>query len=282
VGPIGTLRRPPRRKDVNELAGTVDLDAQRQQAPARAVKFAMAALRAVLLAVLLIGGAAAIVTENAAVPSDLQTLLHDVHAGRVNWIVYSSGVTQSEEIRWSTGPLTWWQARYDGSSIDVAAVLRTEARRAGQPAPSIRMVYGSRDVGSQRRPSMWGAALPWGSAATAVVLAWVVTFFAMIVQPAAYPRRYASGWCWFWLFVVGGIGPVLYLWLEPHPFWLPGVGRREESPHRRALFTGTQGFVAALLVALALQLVPLGVNKALGRTPRRAVTLVAGVRGNSY
>jgi drug/metabolite transporter (DMT)-like permease len=84
----------------------------------------------------------------------------------------------------------------------------------------------------------------WAPLAAVTGFLWLATAIGMIFTRE---HPYANRWAWFWLFVIGGVGPMLILWKEPAPlrlrFW-----RRDTEPHRwtQPPMTGGIGLLMAI------------------------------------
>jgi hypothetical protein len=72
-----------------------------------------------------------------------------------------------------------------------------------------------------------------------VKVAWIATFVIMI--GTARPRL-GNRWAWFWLFTVGDIGAILFLFFEPRAVWR-GLGPQGPASGRMA---GGQGCLMAI------------------------------------
>lgn len=193
--------------------------------------------RALALAVLVVAGVAGLLTADP--PSgDLQSFLHDLHAGKVTRIQYSPGT--DTVLRWSTGPLRWW--RLDSTSVDSAPEGEVDL-----PATIDREIAasGHRPSTSNRGSGgLWTSNLPWAPLTTAASLVW---FGAFVLMLSRGEHRYANRWAWFWMFTIGAVGSLLYLLAEPAPLW----ARRDlppRDPDRRIL--GGHGFLLAIVLSL--------------------------------
>ncbi|MDQ1654669.1 MAG: hypothetical protein QOI35_3869 [Cryptosporangiaceae bacterium] len=196
--------------------------------------------RALALAVLVVAGAAGLLTADPPF-GDLQSFLHDLHAGKVTRIQYSAG-DSTTALRWSTGPLHWW--RLDSTSVesapegtvDLRATVDREITASGH-RPEISYRGGS---------SLWTGNLPWWPLTTIASIVWFATFFVMLGRRE---HRYANRWAWFWMFTFGAVGSLLDLLAEPAPLW----ARRDlppRDPDRRIL--GGNGFLLAILLSLVV------------------------------
>jgi len=73
---------------------------------------------------------------------------------------------------------------------------------------------------------------------------WIATFLGMLFTR---DHPYANRWAWLWLFTVGGVGPMLMLWMEPTPLRLRfRRGSDETYRWRRPPLTGWAGLGLAI------------------------------------
>jgi hypothetical protein len=188
--------------------------------------------------------------------ADFQALLHDVRAGKARSVVIIDEGGDGATVRWSTGALRHWttpsgraslQIEGDGErTVDVRATIVREARAAGHP---IR-------IDSHSHAAVWTLDTWWPALGWLATAAWLLAFAAMLANRRT---RYANRWAWFWLCTQGVVGVVFYLLLEPVPLWCrPG---RELRPDWR--MRGGVGFLTALLLALLVGLLTIGVDAAL-------------------
>ncbi|MFD0855551.1 hypothetical protein ACFQ07_25140, partial [Actinomadura adrarensis] len=97
-------------------------------------------------------------------------------------------------------------------------------------------------------------------AAPFALVLWVPVFLVMLCR---FDHRYANRWAWTWLFTIGGVGVLPYLLLEPRPLWARDYGlypirRRYEEDEKR--WSGTKGFLAALLLGMVTALAAFGLQ----------------------
>jgi len=217
-------------------------------------------LRWTLLAVLLAAGAAALLTADPP-RADLQSLLHDVRAGKVDTVEILDEPGDNAEARWSTGGLRWWttpvdpatmeqEAMTETGSVDLRASLEQQARAAGHPIP----------IEQRSANALWTANLPWQAAMLIASGVWLLTFLWMLTYR---DHRYANRWAWLWLFTYGLAGALLYLWLEPRPLWRRGAARDPQRQQR-----GGAGFLYAILLGIVVSLLAVAVQHLLGAEPR--------------
>ena len=140
---------------------------------------------------------------------------------------------------WSTGPFHWRR----GQVVD-----RPTARAGFHTDMRQRRVAVETDDGETSLvkrmfslPSWFGALL---------TITWIGTFIVML---GSVPR-WGNRWAWFWMFVVGQIGVLLYLLVEPRPLWKEQHAAaetiaREPVPTER--ITGGVGCVSAIVTGIA-------------------------------
>ncbi len=202
-------------------------------------------LRVVGLAVLVVAGALAVFSVDPP-RADLQALLHDVRAGRVHAVEVRDQHSAQASVRWSTGVFRWWSAPIDPDTlveearpfasdgrgtIDVPATIDREARVSGHPV-SVRERSGH---------DLWAADLPWPALSWVATVVWLAAFVVMLLNNH---NRYANRWAWLWLFLIGTVGALLYLALEPRTLWR----RDREHPERR--LSGGAGLLYSWLLAI--------------------------------
>jgi hypothetical protein len=200
-----------------------------------------AALRWVCVTVL---SAALLLTLPRQAPRDarFERLLEQVRSGHVTSVQSPDGFA-STSVVWHEGPLRWYRA--DGPH-DALLQLEQAAERTGGQGLSFstpgRDHLWIQDLSDSDEPSWLGFAA--GSL-------WALMFFVML---ATREHAYANRWAWFWLFAVGGVGPILMLFKEPEPLrLLPG----RVLPTRRAAvrldpITGGTGLAYAVIWAIGL------------------------------
>lgn len=174
-----------------------------------------------------------------------------VDAGDVDLILLSGngGPSSSDETvwveLWSTGAFQW--RRGPVSETPVTAGEFTRSLREHNIAVE-------RDDGNSMATE-WLFRIPtWFG--TLLALTWVATFVAMI---SSRPR-WGNRWAWFWVFVIGQIGVLIYLLIEPTPLWTrtPKVGGASTDSRDVAAassvvdtrVTGGRGCLYAILASL--------------------------------
>jgi hypothetical protein len=205
-----------------------------------------AALRRVCVTVL---SAALLLALPRHAPRDarFERLLDQVRAGHVTSVQSSHGAG-STSVAWHEGPLRWYQA--SGPHDALLRLLQASTGPGGHglsfSTPGADRLW-IQDLGDSDEPS-W-------LVFTAGCL-WVLMFFVML---ATREHSYANRWAWFWLFAVGGVGPILMLLKEPEPLrllpWRPG--RPAARPHP---LTGGVGLAYAVVWAIVLPFAASGLS----------------------
>lgn len=216
--------------------------------------WASVAARALGLALLLAAGVSTLV-GNALPTADLQTLLHDVRAGKVRSVEIVDEGGDGATVRWSTGLFSYWVTTVDPASlgdgerrVDVRARIE---RAAGHP---VRIEH--------RSPAaMWTLNTLWRPLGLVATAAWLLAFVAMLANRRT---RYANRWAWFWLFTQGIVGALFYLLLESRPLWVRPD--RELPPDWK--MRGGVGFLTALLLAVLVGLLTVGAELVVGSGDR--------------
>jgi hypothetical protein len=176
-----------------------------------------------------------------------EQLLDLVRTGQVTSVQSPDGAA-STSVVWHEGPLRWYRAYgpHDG-------LLQLEQAATGPGAHGLSFSTPGRDqlwiqdLSDSDEPS-W--------LAFAASCLWVLMFFVML---ATREHSYANRWAWFWLFTVGGVGPMLMLFKEPESLRLrPWRGRR--STVRLDPLTGGVGLAYAVIWAIGLALLASGIG----------------------
>ncbi|WP_203884269.1 hypothetical protein [Planotetraspora kaengkrachanensis] len=191
----------------------------------------------ILLVVLLWGGLLTVLSANPRDRSaaDFQAALR---AGQVTYVIYEHGGEDGDVrgLRWSTGSLFWYRVKGLTEPTrrrpDLMIDPGTTASR-----PVVRWVS-SKDARFGPFPN-WPFKVPVPSVDWLVKVAWIAAFVIMI--GTARPRL-GSRWAWFWLFTIGEIGAILFLFFEPRALWR-GLGPQEPAPRR---MSGRYGCLAAI------------------------------------
>lgn len=167
-------------------------------------------------------------------------LLDGIRAGQVTMVQLHVEGTDIAAV-WHEGPLRWYRA--DGP-FDTDRQIQE-----AMTTPGARSVWLSHP-GHDR---LWIQAVSDADEPTALAFAaGLLYLWLFVVMLLSREHSYANRWAWFWLFVVGGIGPILMLFKEPEPLRL----RRRRSAPRIALepLSGGTGLACAVLWAVGLAL----------------------------
>ena len=208
-------------------------------------------------------------------PAGVGDFFHDVRDGRASAILIppTSGWLDPDDdttVTWRTGFATWHRAPYSvyggpyydnpratlpdgtvtiaGTTINApSGVVRDQLIAVAREA-SAAGGHGGISVSEQMQLSDIAHLAP--SPVTGVVVtalfAWALLLtFIFTVSPGSY----ATKWAWVWLFTIGVIGPLLFLWKEPAS---PYLLRRRGSRPTRAPISGGNGFLRALAWVFAL------------------------------
>ncbi|GII33816.1 hypothetical protein [Planotetraspora mira] len=191
-------------------------------------------VRVVLLVVLLWGALLTVLSANPRERSatDFQAALR---AGQITYVIYEASDDHLRGLRWSSGPLFWYQAKEPSTLTYMRRDLMDDLS-AVAPRPVVR--WGSSDDGEGLFPD-WPFQVPVPHVGWLVKVAWIATFVIMI--GTARPRL-GNRWAWFWLFTVGDIGAILFLFFEPRAVWR-GLGPQGPASGRMA---GGQGCLMAI------------------------------------
>jgi hypothetical protein len=162
-----------------------------------------------------------------------------LYAGQVSAVIYRHA-DHAVDLRWSTSPFTWYH------SVDPN--LKHGLTNLVGPGGTYPYVVGAKSlthpkwlafIWTLRVPDFYG----W-----LVELAWIISFVTML---RTKEHRVGNRWAWFWLFTLGQIGAVLYLFLEPRSLWR-GVGSQEPLPNRLG---GGRGLILSFCVPAAIAVV---------------------------
>ncbi|WP_019203302.1 hypothetical protein [Tsukamurella sp. 1534] len=181
---------------------------------------ALTVLRCLALLVLFTGFASA---ATASQPRSVQyeDFARDLDRGAVELIVLEessstgdvSGPTAWIAV-WSTGPFQWRRGPVvEGNPVplaDFTTLMRDRGVRVAQEDDDENTIVIAWPF---EAPAWFG---------TLLGLTWLATFLAML---SSRPR-WGNRWAWFWMFVIGQVGVLLYLLVEPAPLW-----RRQHDEH---------------------------------------------------
>ena len=198
-------------------------------------------VRMILLAVLLWG---VLVTLAGTVPRErsAEEFWARWNAGQVTYVAEKLDHSTPEpraDLRWSTGPLTWYH------STDLySRYLRRDPPHYGWTEVVHRRSYES---GGRWVLSVWPLRVPDPGTGWVVQITW---FAALIIMLRTKRHRLANRWAWLWLFTTGQVGALLYLVLEPRPLWW---GLEDRKPAGRPI-RGIVGFGLALCAGMVIGL----------------------------
>jgi hypothetical protein len=199
----------------------------------------------------------------------IEQLKGRIRSGSTSVVLTDQTSGTGVEVLWQTGFLSWSEAWYQPATTNTApdgaaGNSSTSARDQLVEELTAAAVQSGRSLGVSDvrdhkvllfNAQELGAAPPLGSIAIAL---WIVLFGHMLL---IREHRYANRWAWFWLFTVGQIGALLYLWSEPEPLLklLPRTpGRaREHQPITGGvgcLYSIAWMLVVSIVVVLLLRL----------------------------
>lgn len=209
--------------------------------------------------------------------SDYARLLDDIGHGRTSTVQIENLTSDhntggSAKVRWQTGPFSWHQATVEyvpgelsapGASGAPATAYEQVWKRTGDVAAAsghslTRREYRGHGVSGVASNLDFSTTGLWEPLAVIGGFLWLATFLGMLFTRE---HPFANRWAWFWLFVLGGLGPLLILWKEPEPlrlrFW-----RRDGEPHRwdRTPMTGGIGLLNGIGWTILLTLAASGVG----------------------
>jgi hypothetical protein len=216
-----------------------------------------AAIRLILLGVLAVAWISLVPASTAVQRSSAQ-LVGDLKAGKAHSVQYRNA---PREVRWTDGGLRWYRADILGVGVRGLAptngATTNDGSQSDPPDDDYRAWVARAIATSPRQVSYqeidasqhlsWTGELPWRGLSMVTGFVVLAAFFMMLGRNS---RRFGSRWAWFWVFVVvgNGVGPFLFLLLEPTPLWQRDAIRR--LPDRPAFRGGT-----GLLVAVGLKIV---------------------------
>ncbi|TWS20158.1 hypothetical protein FK529_08525 [Tsukamurella asaccharolytica] len=168
----------------------------------------------------------------------------------------SSGEATVWMATWSTGPFQWRRGPVAEGLMTTLSDFTVAMRDRG-----VRITTKDDDTELLTWPS---AGPTWVT--TLLGLTWLAVFLAMLISPPTYGTR----WAWFWMFVIGQVGALLYLVLEPTPLWrrdpaAGGIEPVDPLPPRRDRWNGLQGVAWSILLLLGGGMAAAGIGWAAGR-----------------
>ncbi|MEZ0074197.1 hypothetical protein [Planotetraspora sp. GP83] len=191
-------------------------------------------VRVCLLVVLLWGGLVTVLSATSLERSaaNFQAALR---AGEVTYVIYENDGDCLEDLRWSTSPLFWYHVKEPWQLTYKKNDLIHDLSTAGSD-PVVRRI-------SRRNEGLfpdWPFHVPVPRVSWLVKIAWLA---ALVIMLGTARPRLGNRWAWFWLFTVGEIGAILFLFFEPHTIWR-GLGPQGRSYVGR--MGGGQGCVMAI------------------------------------
>ncbi|WP_329087891.1 hypothetical protein [Streptosporangium sp. NBC_01469] len=196
-------------------------------------------IRAVLL-IVLIFGVLITVLNRAPLPETRAEFRAAAAADRISLVEYDEQDGAIRYVRWAEGPLTWREL--DAETFGAAPPPYTMADLKSDMGRSGAKVTELSDSGEIRLGPQWVLEMPAPVGGDWLLAAWVLTFLIML---GSTPRL-GNRWAWFWILGAGWIGAILFLLLEPRPFWFE-AGR---TPAPRGRLGGGRGFLLGILLAL--------------------------------
>lgn len=207
-------------------------------------------IRVVLLVILLWGAFLTVLSTfpRESTAAEFQAALR---ADQVTCVIVFNG--DPVRLRWSTGPLLWYQVDRVRDADRLRHDLAREFEAADQRLLVIWRWAGNHD--NPRYPS-WPFQVPFPGGPWIVGIAWVA---ALLIMLGADPPRWGNRWAWFWVFWVGEVGAILFLLLEPRSLW---YGLEPQNPVPRPM-RGGQGCVLSIcLNFVGAGLAAVGISRA--------------------
>ena len=216
------------------------------------------AVRLVGLSILVVAWVS-VVPAGTAVHRSSAQLLGDLKAGRVHSVQYRNA---RHEVRWTDGGLRWY--RVDISGVGVRGLAPTngattdDGSQSDPPDDDYRAWVARSIATSPRHVSYqeidasealsWTGQVPWRGLSLAAGFTGIAAFCLMLGRTN---RRFGNRWAWLWFFLLlgNGVGPFLFLLLEPTLVWERGPFR--PFPGRTA-YSGATGLVVAVGLKIVL------------------------------
>ncbi|MBS2965959.1 hypothetical protein KGA66_23135 [Actinocrinis puniceicyclus] len=187
-----------------------------------------------------------------------------IRAGSTTAVLTDQADATGVRVLWQTGFFSWTQAWYQPPGAQsgsgpaeggeqasprgqLVGELTAVARRSGHTVSVT-------DVTSYRVLLLNAGQLTLGAPlGTIAVALWIVLFARMLLTRE---HRYANRWAWFWLFTVGQIGALLYVWSEPEPLLMP-LGRSRARVQADQPITGGTGCLLSIASTFLVSVVGL-------------------------
>jgi len=138
--------------------------------------------------------------------ADHDQFARDVDRGAVDIVLIDSAEPDAliSAVTWSTGPFHW----RTGPAAAVPVEVGEFKQRMHDKGVEVDIARDAPKLIS------WPSRAP-GWVVSVLALVWLVTFLAMVSSTP----RWANRWAWFWMFLGGQIGVLIYLLVEPEPLW---------------------------------------------------------------
>lgn len=190
-----------------------------------------------------------------------------IRAGSTTEVLIDRADANGVSVLWRTGFLSWTQAWYQPSGAYGANGVNGRSEDGGQGSARGQLVgeltavaHGSghtvsvTDFTDHRVLLLNAGQLTLGAPlGTIAVALWIVLFARMLLTRE---HRYANRWAYFWLFTVGQIGALLYVWSEPEPLLMP-LGRSRARVHVDRPITGGTGCLLSIASVFLVSVVGL-------------------------
>jgi hypothetical protein len=170
-----------------------------------------------------------------------------IRSGSTSTVLTDQATTNQVRVLWQTGLFSWTEAWYQpatattGSGDPGSAQASTRQQLvdeltavADQSGHTVTVTDATGHWVLLLNAGELTLGAPLGKITVAL---WIVLFARMLLT------RYANRWAWFWMFTIGQIGALLYLWSEPEPLLMP-LGR---SPVRVRAHQPAAGGTGCLL-----------------------------------
>ena len=180
-----------------------------------------------------------------------------IRSGSISTVLTDQATANQVRVLWQTGPLSWTEAWYQPATANTGT---SGTQGDGQASTRQHLVdeltaaasHSTHTINVTDAPRHWvlllnAGELTLGAPLGKITVALWITLFARMLLTREH--RYANRWAWFWMFTIGQIGALLYLWSEPEPLLMP-LGR---SPARVRAYQPTTGGTGCL-ISIALML----------------------------
>ncbi len=182
-----------------------------------------------------------------------------IRSGSTSTVLTDQATANQVRVLWQTGPFSWTEAWYQPATANTGTSGapgddQTPPRQhlvdeltavAGQSGHTVNVTDATGHPVLLLNAGELTLGAPLGKIAVAL---WIVVLARMLLTRE---HRYANRWAWFWMFTIGQIGVLLYLWSEPEPLLMP-LGRspvRVRAHQPVAGGTGCLLSIASMLLA---------------------------------